>query len=147
MDLRLKFEYWDNHPDWIDHGDTCKERVHHVWQAIAIRPKRQPQELEDYIAERTTPPDGTNTLEPSYYDNTGRHLLHHLGDILRDHGPTHGHWLFAFERYNSDLKKNNTNNLPGLIEKTQANQFVQGTFMHDFLDAYEKRQQQHATRP
>ena len=38
------------------------------------------------------------------------HMHCHLGDCLKDYGPLHAFWLFAFERYNGLLGNQPTNN-------------------------------------
>lgn len=58
------------------------------------------------------------TLVPLYsveYLRPNSHLSLHLAECLREFGPVHGWWGFAFERYNGIMTRQNSNNRPGTV--------------------------------
>lgn len=58
------------------------------------------------------------------------HLHGHLKDVLLDYGPAQEFWLFLFERYNSILGKQPTNNR--LIESQLMQRFLRDNFANSF---------------
>ncbi|KAI0694480.1 hypothetical protein C8T65DRAFT_585017 [Cerioporus squamosus] len=102
---------------------------------LATRRSMNPDRANAYDSHMEAYLQGLRTL----YDADlvpNHHLSLHLKDCLLLFGPTHGWWVFPFERYNGLLQRLKTNHKPSEMATTFMRYFYLGAVLRWMMDTF-----------